>query len=75
MTCEWELIETTPPPKDGTAILVSRGEEVFIVRWSGEANGWSLDLEGSDYGLVLREGANPFYWMPLPRPAQIGWAP
>jgi hypothetical protein len=59
----WLPISTAP--KDGTRILVVRGNGVGIVRWIGAPHDiWKTD---GDYRI-----ARPTHWQPLPEPPADG---
>lgn len=62
----WQPIETAP--KDGTRILLGRGDRVWLDEWwkgigiSGWASLVAWEQAGGSYSLP------PTHWMPLPDP-------
>lgn len=73
MCNEWRDIETAP--KDGTEIILRRGERVGAAQWiywpasheqcAGE--GWTIGLDGDAWD----EGKEPTHWMPMPTASLI----
>jgi hypothetical protein len=73
---EWQPIETTWPPRDGTRILLTDGDNVFVGYWTGSCEfggdrdpvpGWQIFKCDEDYWYSY--GAeNATHWMPLPEP-------